>query len=807
MIPTAFVVVSFSKPAMDKLFSTGATFKDLLKEAKENDEVFLFNNQGNANFIKLEHSYGKQNTLKLELIDPQQEFEQRIITNSLVDLAGAYLNPDQRVDDPAFDFGDQIEYKKQIEESREFFKDYTDKLRGKFGRFQLLVAYGVGENLASWSGPHITEIVNVDISIKGSRKFALTLQPLGSNLNSNERRLTGRDTIDLNLEGLRSVVKGNSSPLNFYDYFMYLEKGKERSGRIYSPWLGDPDLSNYPSKIKALQEDGATELLKEIDIHLLITECMRRFIRKATGVTNVIVLFPDLNKLLIDYIKEASNDVSEDTTLVSPSVSYASYNAAAYINAKSGPLLDIYSQTMSIIEGLGLDFSCKFKDGRVSINPNIETERERNYTDIKQRAEAFFFKRDFYAGINRTGKRSSVAGTQDKLDAIVNNILAASKSQPYSNFTKVTYFESDSKLLSLWALNSNNPVFNTEKYKFDETQPAIIYGDAELIHQYLYAEGGDNPEYKAPIHPVDQVGLDKYYRREVSKRLNKRLDASISGPFGETTFVPDEFMYIDEEQAAAEVIKKLVEEKRLTVFRYNVQNPNVIDLNFDFSPIYFAALKGAFEKEVSKRATATVEGVLDSKYSLFDLPTQEATIAYIRSRHQALGDNQEARDKIIKELGAKNLGSAFDGATEDENAKLAYALYDELLSRPDQPLIKVDQQLPGNPVLAVADFSERLYRQTLRLKLTSLPNFQESSFRIMRKPVLLLASDRPIKQSSPPDQSLLDTFFTGLYLITGYKHTISSGKAISEFNLQRMTTQLTERSKKTEDFELQKEEE
>jgi hypothetical protein len=81
-----------------------------------------------------------------------------------------------------------------------------------------------------------------------------------------------------------------------------------------------------------------------------------------------------------------------------------------------------------------------------------------------------------------------------------------------------------------------------------------------------------------------------------------------------------------------------------------------------------------------------------------------------------------------------------------------------------------------------------LYRQALQLSINTLPSFHLCGFNPLKRPILLIASDRPIKQTSPPDQSILDTFFSGLYLIRGYKHTIASGKASSEFHLQRMIT-------------------
>lgn len=814
MIPTAFVVISFSRSAMNKLFSTGATFKDLLKESETSDDVFLFNNAGNANFVKLEHTNGKGAVMKIEVIDPEQTFEQRLVSNNITDLASAYASDIKQNESPIVDVNDSTDYKQQIKQNKEFFEEYTKALKTKNKKFQLYVAYGVGENLGAWSGPHIVEIGGIDISVKGSRKFMLDLTVVGGRFNSEQRKRVSRADIDLNLEGLQTKISAKSSPFSFLDIAEEAFKNKKRTKKLHEPYYGgstykdnieyyrEEYLKNFNEDVKNYKAPGGNpqkgyyafkqtfKLQKDLDIHMVITECMRKYIQISTGNPNVIVLLPDLNVLLRDYISSKITQSNTDETLVSYPAAPFIVNVAntyAQMQKRAAKLLDQYSQTISIFSGLGMRLKAQFKDGRQSINPNIQTEREKNYENVEDRAIAFFNKRTFYASIDSGWKKSfAKVSTQTVIDTVLNKILAATKGVPYGTWNNVTYFETDSKFLELWAAEKGNPVFNSIEKRFDPDKPAIIYGHSGLIQNLLYAEDPEEIQYQGPIHPVERFALGPGYQKRARAITDARLDASISGPFGETTFVPDEFMYMDDNQAASEVLKKLVKKKRLSVFRYNVQNPNVLDLKLQFSPIYFSELKGTFMKQVDKRSVAAVEGVIDSKYSLFDLPTPEATIAYIRTRQNTLGDTEEAREKILEELKTKDLTQAFVGDSAEENAKLAYAMYDRLLNRDDQPLIRLDQELPGDPVTVVANMSQRLAKAAIALSINTLPAFHESAMNLARRPVLLLASDRPIKQTSPPDQSILDTFFSGLYHIVGFKHSISAGKASSEFSLQRM---------------------
>ena len=82
-IPTANIVVAFNKETMERLFSSGATYKSLVAELSDgNEDALLFNNVANPNFISFEHSLGLGGGMKMVLtfIDPKGEFESRFVT-------------------------------------------------------------------------------------------------------------------------------------------------------------------------------------------------------------------------------------------------------------------------------------------------------------------------------------------------------------------------------------------------------------------------------------------------------------------------------------------------------------------------------------------------------------------------------------------------------------------------------------------------------------------------------------------------------------------------------------------------------
>ena len=60
-----------------------------------------------------------------------------------------------------------------------------------------------------------------------------------------------------------------------------------------------------------------------------------------------------------------------------------------------------------------------------------------------------------------------------------------------------------------------------------------------------------------------------------------------------------------------------------------------------------------------------------------------------------------------------------------------------------------------------------MYRKALQMQITTL----------------LFAQDASIRQSQPPSRTLLNSFYSGLYKIMGFRHVINVGKSQSEFKL------------------------
>ena len=93
-LPGANIIISFDKENMDKLFSQGATSKNIIEAVKvqkkdRQSSFLLFEGQSNPNFINFEHSFGLgagTQGMTITFIDADGEFEERYLSDN------AFLN-------------------------------------------------------------------------------------------------------------------------------------------------------------------------------------------------------------------------------------------------------------------------------------------------------------------------------------------------------------------------------------------------------------------------------------------------------------------------------------------------------------------------------------------------------------------------------------------------------------------------------------------------------------------------------------------------------------------------------------------
>jgi hypothetical protein len=941
-VPTANVIIAFNRQTMDRLFSEGATYTSLIQGITESgeDDALLFNAESNPNFISFEHSmnYGSGLKMKLEFIDPKGVFEERYLSTNLVDNITGY---DYKKTQPSTDvFSDKIN--KGMKKSQEgyddaYFTEFSEQIEKKYSTREIYVAYGSGDNLALWSGPHRTVLNSADIQVKGARKISITLVPTPQSLVLSQRRGAFNEQVNLNLKGMTARWKGNSKKIKF-DNLLNNTNGSQVA---YDP------LDHLPSLDSSIQDivdkertkteitfknkglDSLASNLGEFDIHSLVVDTLRSYITKATGNQNVVLLLPDINLICRKIIDEVSSNsrvswwgakpprneglniaaadpgnqdstaldpeevlslseqISPDSPLQlllpppseeenfnnalskvyeaqtsnaprpQPAVGNFAYDSIYNTNflGQSQNLFKVGEKEYfikNLLSKFGLLLKSVVKEAiESSSNKNAFPQENVNsfltYSQGKtatQRFEDKYVDRDFYSVL----EKASNSGIPDHMKVVKDVIDSINKNAMGEYNIKLDYItETDTKILDFWSQNedincSMFPLFGGYN-KLDTTKETIIVGDIALIKEYLYAKinledvdsdiqkikdnaskeslvipqvspGVDGlpptqidntiPTYdpqviatadisilkRIPLHPIDKALLvNSDYNKKMKKIVFPNFfedPQNLVGSFGDITDLPDEFGFDEFSQTEKDYIKK----QPVSIFRFNTENPNVLDLDFKFGGVYFGALNFGYKKMVKNISSACATGILPIGTGSFPIRTRGDAVAFLRTNNYSLGQGPEERQEVIDSLANRispELAESLRSSPEEGSDALAALLRSKEGNDDFKGFIEIDQLLPGNPMAAMNTLVDDMYRQALNLTITTLPAFHLSRTVDLSMECILFAQDADILQTQDPPRTSMNSFFSGIYKIIGYKHKISSKGVNSEFKLTKNT--------------------
>ena len=874
-IPTVNIVVGFNKAVMERLFVAGATYKSLIQGLSvSGEETLLFDNVSNPNFISFEHSMNMGSGWKMLLtfIDPEQKFENRYISDNIIkNVAGFYYNDSKNVGKNY----NQTIINKKIQESQkeygnQYIAEFLDEYIDEFNTKEIYVAYGTGENLDLWAGPHRTVLVGADISVEGARKLTIKLQPSAKDLHIGHRKGAYNEEINFNLAGLTMRTAGDSKPIQFYTE---KDGNKVLTGPRYDPleWLdlggANNPLHPVPTFLKNKNEetkkvlesinlDFAASQIGELDFHSIIVDALREYIQNATNNPNVIVLLPNINIICSQWMEESAKNAR--VTWIDPSgapTGFGNFGKGPNYLKRQREVGFKYYYIQKLLESFCLELTPvenTLLNGLPIVYPNAVILNRLDYekSSCAQASYMNYFKKKFVARIQGASDKG-IPDHMAKLQSVTDRILQYSKENYQLEIAKFT--ETDTNLLNLWTEGVGGiPTYKLSTFGgyslFNESKEAIIYGDQAMIQEYLYgrmttkrqdkhvadlqkkaalaqeeAESEaekvsspgatvyaqlDSPDtakssYQVtklisaekklteakfasllaiPLHPLDQIALTNSEYNTAIRKIAYPLTGV--GSFGDISYLPDDFAYND--VIFKDVEKKHIEEAGVPIFRYNTQNPNILDMNFKFAPIYFAALEGQFKKMVKRKASGVAEGVLPLGIGSFPIRSRGAAQAYLKQKNFSLGLGEPERQALVAELARLMTPELVESLKKPNPQKAAdgIAATLELAERFNYAsFVEVEQNLPGNPQTLQTDFMEEMYRKALQMTIKTLPFFHLSAQHTMGRECVVFAQETGIMQSNPPNRSLLNSFFSGIYKIMGFKHSISTGACESEFRL------------------------
>lgn len=857
-VPTANVIVAFDKDTMDRLFSAGATYSSLVKQVSDGDEdVLLFNNVSNPNFVSFEHELNNGGGLKMSLsfIDPKGEFENRFLTDNPARLISSVTNPDiettkASIKDPNRQYRDSLQ---QFTEPQ--IKNIKDSLTKDIGTREFFVAYGVGDNLSLWSGPHRTVLANADIAVEGARKITITLVPTLSPLDISNRRGAFNEEVNLNFYGLKIRFSGDGRAIDFesptrYDPIKYLDDYKKKD-----------DVSRFRSEtneaLTNLKFDQLVKQVEKYDFHCMVVDAIRNYVQKATNTKNVVVLLPNLNVVCRQAIFDAALNYNratapppEDNRFDAGSFFRGSRGIAGpqdmnyYYGAEAISRGDELNFVREVLKSFGMELYEITSRGTRQPSP-ISGGSVGYFQDVERNANPddrfmeYADTRVYYPSINAV--ENNVPDHVQVLSKVFNSINKLSRSSQKISIRDLNMTETQTQLLKIWGDEGIKESWTFGGYDhFAEDSTAVIIGDDALIKQYLYAKANvQNKEENVqklrsfskkakiqkglmnanmdakikahrigldndirneieesntavlseiPLHPLDRATLtDVQYNKRVREAVTIVPESSI-GPFGDISYYPDTFSIQDEQFDS--LVEKEIKKAGVSVFRYNTQNPNVLNLNFKFGGVYLAGLKLGYQKKAERLASKVAEGVFETELADFPVRGIGSAVAYLQGKGLSNNMGDEEQNAVIELLANKISPELVEslGVNNEQEAAMHFAAL--LLSNQDNNLrgiIELDQYLSDTPINIFSDMVNDLYRKANMMSITTLPMFHVSNSSDMNTRCLVLAQDQNISQSIKPNRTLMNRFFSGLYKFVGFRHVISTSDVVSEFVLSKHT--------------------
>ena len=544
-IPTANVIVSFSADSIRSLYESGGTTKSLIKTLEESGDLLLFNKESNPNFISFEYAFGLgggEHTATLKFLDPDNEFEDRFFNKDFSENLAGFKPAGDKVllgHDTDHRLAHFTAFDRPTKNAEIVRSDFMKRYKDAYGSKHLYIAYGSGFNTDAWAGPYKMFLQGASIEGAKGKVITLKLTPTPQGLLPRDNRTATGHDVNLHMNGLFTYVLGTSDQLNLGLDPTPSERPGVRGGfdEVYhvSPYFkssappapGDPvfpmrdDISESYDKSSANNVTAQKEFFKTsqvaaslggINYHDMIVDAIKDYITKATGTKNVIVLLPNLNLLLLDFIEQENKKIPLDPH----------YPGATPDIIKS---FNFYHTINRILEELGFSIFLKYVPSSTASPPNHPLSKQIRLASIDEPSDIFKqYLKDYTFSVGlSTRSPNIIADHQKTLKHVMDKLSAAMMGRYPMNI--VTFTENNDKWLKLWGLiplYAKHRTFagNTHE-RFEKNGEAIIFGDLGIIKSYLYATKDLVDTAEDPLSIPAIQNADKDYN-ELDRQIKEK---------------------------------------------------------------------------------------------------------------------------------------------------------------------------------------------------------------------------------------------------------------------------------------------
>ena len=771
---TGNVFITTSREAIEKIFfakekanSYRSILLTLTEEEIANSYIVSPGNNGNLMEFDYSHSVSRPSNLRLKFLETDDLFENFFIgrssaSNLLVQIAKELYTEAKLKDNNLTS--------KEISRVESTFVN-EQGVQANFN--EVYFAFGVGDDLDNWGGPFTTTLQKASLltTAEGVKEIEMVFTAATSFLQANSLAF-GRST------GLYGAVNK------------------------FSRVIADRNLKSY----RATTSFTGEQLINKE--HSVMTSLVTDYIANAASNPNVIVLLPDLNSIVNPYFsvlltKKRSFKSSGRRGLDAIKESVSKPVAGAYIG-----LINLVNTGNTLMKDLSKNSPSKVSRFRKEIKEYIQFFREFGinlledledvdintkimFDEIQEGKDKFPDDKGLLEMRVTNENNDSIYDTLPDFYIPLRRIIEGYKSL-YGKFKNTTGFdidfleESDMKVLKMW---------KKEGFIKDETKPALIFGSRLIIDNLLYLRSVVTFEQLTRRLPVDYINKEDLAKYFVSFYRNAYYKEYIELPrnssFGEEVVSVDKLSLDGAPDDSA-----LLSQGRV-VFRYNLDNPNVMGLsvkyNQAYTGVYNMGIKQKalvpFVNSIKQDTIKKVFGKLPKRIlnRIWDVVPYEGESQGVESDINIIVKMLEREGSFTDPdrnilLGLNKSIDNIEALSVKELAALLYLLV-EHSTRKKGATIEVDTL--EEVVTTQENILRELAKLAIEVDMKTIPFFK------LTQPAgtqcILLARNNSIMGY---DKVAKVAPYTGAYSIEGFRHFMDGTEMYSEFHLKATGRQL-----------------
>ena len=666
------------------------------------------------------------------------------------------------------------------------------------------ITYGVGDDLRDWCPPMcFKQVTMVEFSFDATK--GRTMKLIYGGVGEEHPNLTTMGILPLGSLGLGAVFNGTSR-------------------RIFSEEAHEQLLLDYPDLANAALPSTGTYTAPAVwkpSLHKIITDTLKSFLQSSTNSRNIVVLFPNLDKLLASYYKQNYEAVKSSNAERKYRSDSQELSAEKVWNIEA---------TREALEGLGFTMSCSRNSYKGRMGDSIFNAMERQIDDIvvwnkvhddmppvsPESVVHWLGDRDFRCELSTNGLFDTV---KDKLTSVgdkLTNTIASTYGEA-EPFTVGWFYETDYNVLRI-----------LEGYGLikDGTKPALIFGEQNIIRYVLEGRffedstptDEDTFDYAANVRSIlHDFDIEDGFHMNLMKELYEvEMPIPWLGPFGPTAnenienFLPGD---TNLDSTAYETIKKEQPNRfsRMPIFSFGTKNPNILNFNMDINKQYTKLLTTF--NYISLPAFGVTTAILapntkdcQDACNLLSQATefQNVTFTGAVNADGVPMDFEDIATNFWEYKKGSTGGTLLQSSDLDEvfailapeytldrefegKADFVFYLWNAFCSLTQGDVPRSSLNLRGvNPIkqmlskhIGIADvLSREAYLGTIK----TVPMFHLSTVRraVAREAVVLGIEPKffGTDLTSPPPTA---SWFSGIYILNGFKHTITKSGVYSEF--------------------------